>query len=103
MPVTEQRIDEALAQSALPCLTASFQAECVVLLHMLLERRPDIPVLFLDTGYHFPQTLEYRDRLADSWRLNLINLVPRLTVPQQESQFGILYQSAPDRCCAMRK
>ena len=47
-----------------PCVTSSFQAECVVLVHMLRELRPDIPVLFLDTVHHFPQTLAYRDELA---------------------------------------
>jgi phosphoadenosine phosphosulfate reductase len=85
------------------CVTSSFQAECVVLVHMLLERQPHIPVLFLDTGYHFAETYEYRDRIASAWHLNLVNLMPRLTVAQQESQFGILYNSGPDRCCGMRK
>jgi phosphoadenosine phosphosulfate reductase len=99
----EARIDEALSQPGLACITGSFQAECMALLHMIVERRPDIPVLFLDTGYHFPQTYGYRDRMAAEWHLNLINLFPKLTVPEQESQFGILYQSAPDRCCGMRK
>ena len=99
----ETRIDECLAAAAAACITSSFQAECVVLLHMVVERRPEIPVLFLDTGYHFPETLEYRDRIAADWNLNLTNLRPKLTVEQQESQFGILYQSAPDRCCGMRK
>jgi phosphoadenosine phosphosulfate reductase len=100
----EQWIDEALAASTGPeCVTSSFQAECVALVHMVTARRPEIPVLFLDTGYHFPETYEYRDRLAAQWRLNLVNLLPRQTVPEQEAQFGILYQSAPDRCCGMRK
>jgi phosphoadenosine phosphosulfate reductase len=85
------------------CVTSSFQAECVALVHMLVSRRPNIPVLFLDTGYHFPATYEYRDRIAREWNLNLVNLLPRLTVAEQESQFGILYDSAPDRCCGMRK
>jgi phosphoadenosine phosphosulfate reductase len=70
---------------------------------MLIARRPEIPVLFLDTGYHFPETYAYRDEIASRWNLNLINLLPRLTVVEQESQFGILNQTAPDRCCAMRK
>ena len=47
-----------------PCITSSFQAECVVLTHMLREVRPDIPVLFLDTFHHFAQTLAYRDELT---------------------------------------
>jgi phosphoadenosine phosphosulfate reductase len=100
----EQCIDEALAaNTGLACVTSSFQAECVALVHMLVSRRPDIPVLFLDTGYHFAETYEYRDRIAAEWNLNLVNLLPRQTVAEQEWQFGILYQTAPDRCCAMRK
>ncbi len=85
------------------CVTSSFQTDCMVLVHMVTRQRPDIPVLFLDTGYHFAETYEYRDRMAAEWKLNLVNLIPRLTVPEQERQFGILYQSAPDRCCGMRK
>ncbi len=96
-------IDAALESPGQICVTSSFQAECVALVHMLIARRPEIPVLFLDTGYHFAETYEYRDRLAASWGLNLVNLMPRLTVAEQEQQFGILYESAPDRCCGMRK
>jgi phosphoadenosine phosphosulfate reductase len=62
-----------------------------------------IPVLFLDTGYHFAETYEYRDRMAEEWKMNLFNLLPEQTVAQQESQFGILYQTAPDHCCKLRK
>src|SRR5271156_2605944 len=94
-----QWIDEGLDASTGPeCITSSFQSECVVLVHMLIAKRPRIPVLFLDTGYHFPETYEYRDRIAAEWNLNLINLKPELTVAEQETKFGILYQSAPDRC-----
>ena len=55
---------ETLADGDAPCITSSFQAECVVLTHMLREVQPDIPVLFLDTFHHFPQTLAYRDELT---------------------------------------
>ena len=102
--VAESLIAQVLAEHPGPaCVTSSFQTDCMVLVHMLTRHRPEIPVLFLDTGYHFAETYEYRDRIASQWKLNLVNLQPRLTVPQQESQFGILYQSAPDRCCGMRK
>ena len=60
--------------AAAPCVTSSFQAECVVLVHMLQQVRPRIPVLFLDTVHHFPQTLAYRDEIASKWGLNLITL-----------------------------
>src|ERR1700745_2219759 len=85
------------------CVTCSFQAECMVIVDLLVAQQPDIPVLFLETGYHFPETYAYRDQMTERLRLNLINLSSKLSVPEQESQFGILYQSAPDRCCGMRK
>ena len=85
------------------CLTCSFQAEDVLLLHLTRELQPNIPVLFLDTGYHFAATYEYRDKIAADWNLNLINLLPANTVAQQEAEHGMLHQLAPDRCCALRK
>jgi len=85
------------------CLTCSFQAEDMIVLHLLRQEVPDIPVLFLDTGYHFAQTYEYRDRIAREWQLHLVNVLPQQTVAQQESQFGILYQSNPTQCCQLRK
>ncbi len=103
LAAADRAIDQALEAGGEACVTSSFQAECVALVHMLIARRPAIPVVFLDTGYHFKQTMEYRDQIAADWNLNLVNLTPKLTVPEQESQFGILYQSQPDRCCKMRK
>ncbi len=85
------------------CVTSSFQAEDMVVLHLATQVAPEIPVLFLDTGYHFAATYEYRDRMAAEWNLNLVNLLPAITVAQQESQFGILNQTAPDKCCDIRK
>ena len=85
------------------CLTCSFQAEDVLLTKLALELDPKIPILFLDTGYHFRETYEYRDRIAREWQLNLINLLPEKTVAEQEAEHGLLYQSAPDQCCKLRK
>lgn len=85
------------------CLTCSFQAEDMAVLHMARQFQPDLPVLFLDTGYHFPETIAYRDRIAGEWGLRLFNLRSRLSREQQEAQFGLLYQSDPHRCCRLRK
>jgi len=84
-------------------VTNSFQAEDMVLLYMVRQTLPDVPVIFLDTGYHFAEVYEYRDRMALEWTLNLTSLLPELTVAEQESQFGILNQSDPGRCCGLRK
>src|SRR5690348_9329304 len=96
-------IAEILADGAPACVTSSFQAEDMVLVHLVRERQPEIPVLFLDTGYHFQETYEYRDRMAKAWNLKLVNLLPRQTVAEQEAEFGILNRTAPDRCCGFRK
>jgi phosphoadenosine phosphosulfate reductase len=85
------------------CLTCSFQAEDMLLTKLALDFDPNIPILFLDTGYHFRETYEYRDRMANEWQLNLVNLLPAKTVPEQEAEHGLLYQSAPDQCCKLRK
>ncbi len=85
------------------CVTCSFQAEDMVVLDLVRELEPEVPVLFLDTGYHFGATYEYRDRMAAAWRLNLKNVRPTQTVKEQEAEFGILYRTAPDKCCGLRK
>jgi phosphoadenosine phosphosulfate reductase len=101
----EQALHTVLAanENARVCLTSSFQAEDMAVLHLLRKRIPDVPVLFLDTGYHFSQTYEYRDRMAREWSLHLVNVLPKQTVPEQESAFGILYRGDPTRCCQLRK
>jgi len=110
-PTTAERVQEARELVAREIanatgdivVTNSFQAEDMVLLHMVREILPDVPVVFLDTGYHFAEVYEYRDRMAAEWGMKLINLLPETTVAEQESVFGILNQSDPGKCCGMRK
>lgn len=90
-------IAAALAASTAPCITSSFQAECVVLTHMLREVRPDLPVLFLDTFHHFPQTLAYRDELTAKWGLNLINL------QSASPSVGLWEAESTQACCQRHK
>jgi phosphoadenosine phosphosulfate reductase len=101
----EQALEAVLAAntSTRVCITSSFQAEDMIVTQLLKNRMPDVPVLFLDTGYHFPQTYEYRDRMTRQWSLNLVNVLPAQTVAEQESAFGILYRNEPARCCQLRK
>jgi len=85
------------------CFTCSFQAEDLVVLDLVRKRLPNIPVLFLETGYHFRETYEFRDELTRELGLNLVNVIPKQTVQAQESEFGILYQTDPTKCCQLRK
>jgi phosphoadenosine phosphosulfate reductase len=78
------------------CVTSSFQAECVVLVHMLQEIQPGLPVLFLDTLHHFAATYAYRDEIASRWKLNLVNL------RADEPQVG-LWQQSTQACCGRHK
>jgi phosphoadenosine phosphosulfate reductase len=99
----EELIRQRLGSGSLACVTSSFQSECVVLVDMIRKQSPHIPVLFLETGYHFPETIAYRDKLAAEWKLNLRNLEAKQSVADQESQFGILNQTNPNQCCKLRK
>jgi phosphoadenosine phosphosulfate reductase len=96
--VTEavQLVARELAAAKTPCVTSSFQAECVVLVHMLRAMAPDIPVLFLDTVHHFPQTIAYRDELSKRWKLNLV------TLRAAEPEVG-LWQRDTKACCGKHK
>ena len=96
-------IQDVLSRNEPSCITSSFQTDCIALVHMIIQLEPDIPVLFLETGYHFPETYAYRDEMVKRFRLNLVNLRPAMTVSEQESKFGIVYESAPGRCCRFRK
>jgi phosphoadenosine phosphosulfate reductase len=96
MTAARDVVAAALETSATPCITCSFQAEDVVVLHMLREMRPEIPVLFLDTVHHFAQTYTYRDQLADAWQLRVVNL--RAAEPSPG-----LWQTSTNACCAKHK
>jgi phosphoadenosine phosphosulfate reductase len=85
------------------CLTCSFQAEDMVVLDLLRPLLPEIAVIFLDTGYHFRETYEYRDRMVAEWNLNLINVTPQTTVAEHEAKLGVLYLVDPTQCCELRK
>ncbi|HEY3940524.1 MAG TPA: phosphoadenylyl-sulfate reductase [Bryobacteraceae bacterium] len=101
--VARETIDKALEGQPRVCLTCSFQAEDMVTLHLLRERIPAVPVLFLETGYHFQEVYRYREEMTAKYGLNLVNVMPKRTVAEQEAQFGLLYQSQPDQCCKLRK
>lgn len=83
---------------------SSFGAESAVLLHLISEVAPDLPVLFLDTGKHFPETLAYRDKVISALGLtNLRNLTPDAETLAQKDESGLRWSYDPDGCCEIRK
>jgi phosphoadenosine phosphosulfate reductase len=75
-----------------------------VLVHLASQVTPGIDVLFLDTGYHFVETLRTRDAVAATYDVNLITVTPRQTVAAQDTSYGPqLHDRNSDLCCGLRK
>jgi phosphoadenosine phosphosulfate reductase len=75
-----------------------------VLAHLASQVAPGIDVVFLDTGYHFIETIGTRDAVAATLPVNLRTIVPAQTVAEQDAAYGKdLYKTDPDLCCALRK
>jgi phosphoadenosine phosphosulfate reductase len=82
---------------------ASSMADAVVP-SLAAKVRSGVDILFLDTGYHFAETLGTRDAVAATLPVNVRSIQPRQTVAQQDASFGArLYERNPDQCCALRK
>lgn len=75
-----------------------------VLVHLASVSASGVDVLFLDTGYHFAETIGTRDAVAATYDVHVRTLLPLLTIDEQTARHGAdLFASDPDRCCAIRK
>lgn len=75
-----------------------------VLIDMVSRLRKDVPVLFIDTGFHFAETIGTRDAVASRYPIRLLPVLPGLSVAEQDSLYGPrLYERDPDLCCKLRK
>lgn len=106
------RLRDAGAAEILAWAAATFGDRCVVasnmqdgvLVHLATNAKPDIDVVFLDTGYHFAETLGTRDAVAATYGANVIDLRPEATVAEQDAAEGPnLFARDPNRCCQLRK
>ncbi len=87
-----------------PRLAIASSMADAVLVDMAARIRSGVPVIFLDTGYHFAETIGTRDAVAATYDVTLLNVLPTRTVAEQDAEFGPeLWAREPDRCCAMRK
>lgn len=87
-------------------LLSSMQRTSVVLMHMFRTLGLPNEILFLDTGYHFTETLKLRDAYMRQYQMNIVSLYPELTVEEQETKYGKKLFSCADgqpECCRMRK
>ncbi|HYG01304.1 MAG TPA: phosphoadenylyl-sulfate reductase [Chryseosolibacter sp.] len=84
--------------------SSSFQSHSLVLLHIISRIDNAIPIYFINTGYHFPETLMFRDHVTRLFGLNTIDIksdVPRYM--QRDSEGKLLFTSDPDHCCYLNK
>ncbi|MCF6359254.1 MAG: phosphoadenylyl-sulfate reductase [Cyclobacteriaceae bacterium] len=86
-------------------ITSSFQSHSLVLLHMLSRIDPRLPVIFINTGYHFPETIKFRDEIMNAFGMdNLIDLKSSMPKSMQMDAGGrLLFTSDPDHCCYINK
>ncbi len=84
--------------------TSSFQTHSLVLLHILSQTDRSIPIYFINTGYHFPETVAYRDKIVDLLGLNLKDIYSDVPRNMQKDAAGrLFFASDPDFCCHLNK
>lgn len=85
-------------------MTSSFQQQSLPLLHIVSLIAPQLKIYFLDTGYHFPETLTFKEQITRLFKLNIIDVRSRTSREEQEAQYGTnLPQTNPDLCCYLNK
>lgn len=100
--------DEVLAWAAETfgknLVVACSMAADTVVPHLAAKHAPGVDVLFLQTGYHFVETIGTRDALAHAVDVRIVEALPALTVAEQDAKYGPrLYEREPMTCCALRK
>jgi len=84
-------------------MTTSFQASGIVLIDFIRKIEKNFPIYFIDTGYHFPETLEFRDRLIREWELNVITIKAEEDPYKLETEEGDFLKEVLDNCCQQNK
>ncbi|WP_209319695.1 phosphoadenosine phosphosulfate reductase family protein [Ancylomarina longa] len=84
--------------------TSSFQSHSLVLLHIISRIDNTIPVYFINTGFLFPETIRFKDEIAEQFGLNIIDAKSAVPKAQQKDAKGnFLFTSDPDYCCFLNK
>ncbi|MGH3785800.1 MAG: phosphoadenylyl-sulfate reductase [Pseudonocardiaceae bacterium] len=108
----QHELAEATAQEVLAWTAQTFgdrfivasNMQDAVLIDLVTRARPGVDVLFLETGYHFAETIGTRDAIAATYPVRIIDALPEQTVAEQDAAYGQdLFGRNPDRCCQLRK
>jgi len=84
--------------------SSSFQTHSLPMLHIISRIDNTIPIYFINTGFHFPETIQFRDKVVEEFGLNLLDLHSLVPKSQQRNRLGNFYfTSDPDYCCYLNK
>jgi phosphoadenosine phosphosulfate reductase len=113
LPNTNARLENAAPEEILKWVwdlfgddmiaSSSFQTQSVPLLHMISKAVPKLKIVFVDTGFHFPETLAFRDTLVARLDLNLLVVEPQIKGEEFSGLYGPLYAQSADACCFYNK
>lgn len=85
-------------------LTSSFQTHSIPLIHIIHNIDKKIPIYFIDTGYHFNETIDFKNDLKENFGFNVVNIRSEISrINQRDSLGNLMYTSDPDYCCYMNK
>lgn len=84
-------------------LSSAFQAAGTAVIHMAVQIEPDVPILFLDTGFHFPETLAFKRRLTEDLDLNVIDLTGEYSVRDDQRPGARSEEPDCQKCCTLNK
>jgi phosphoadenosine phosphosulfate reductase len=100
----KEKVENYISDGKSIFTSSSFQTHSIPLLHIISTIDATIPVYFLNTGYHFPETIEFRDHIVELLNLNLVDLKPDTPKNMQMNPDGkLLFTSDPDHCCYLNK
>ena len=100
----EKQINKYKDEGKTMFTSSSFQSHSIVLLHILSRIDKTIPIHFINTGFHFPETISFRDKVSEEFGLNLIDKKPSTPKSLQKDAKGrLLFTSDPDYCCHVNK
>jgi len=99
-----QKLNEYKSSGKKSFVSSSFQTHSLPLLHIISRFQPETPVYFLNTGFHFPETIAFRYEIADLMGLNVIDVVsPVSKIGQRDANGKFYFVTNPDHCCYLNK
>ncbi|MEQ9307447.1 MAG: phosphoadenylyl-sulfate reductase, partial [Marinoscillum sp.] len=104
IPQIAEKLNQYKSEGKKLFTTSSFQTHSLVMLHILSRVDNTIPVYFLNTGYHFPETVAFKDQVGEQFGLKVIEIKSSMPRYMQRDESGkLLFTSDPDHCCYINK